>query len=81
MENLHAFTVKYIGTTNTRGSRVKITSERFQKSVTIPYDHYFPNTLEIAKAYLISKGFKLVGQAETKNSYIILSSVFEPLKK
>lgn len=80
MNNFHAFTVTYIGATNTRGSRVKIKSERFEQSVTIPYDYHFANTLQIAVAYLNANGYEVVGQEETKNSYIILSTTFKPLK-
>lgn len=78
--NFHAIEVKYLGTTNTVGPRVKMNSLRFNDSKTIPYDHNFNNTLDIAKDYLTKNGFVIVGQAETKDSYIILCDTFKPLK-
>lgn len=79
--NLHAFEVKYLGATNNKGSRVKIKSLRFNETKIISYDHSFNGTLEIAKDWLTKNGYEIVGQAESKDSYIILSTTFEPLKK
>lgn len=78
--NYHAFEITYLGATNTQGGRVKIKSLRFNESKIIPYNHEFNNTLAIAKDYLTGKGFNVVGQAETPNSYIVLSDTFKPLK-
>ena len=35
MENLHIFSLKYIEATNVRPARIKITSERHNKSITV----------------------------------------------
>lgn len=78
--NLHVLIVKFLGATNSRGARVKITSERFEDSITISYDYSLNGTLDIATNYLTNKGFTIIGQAEGKDHYYIISSTFEPLK-
>lgn len=80
LKNYHAFEVTYLRPTNSRGSRVKIKSLRFDQAVIIPYDYCFSNTFEIAQAWLTSQGFELIGKAEAKNSYLIISITFKPLK-
>jgi len=80
LDNLHLFNIRFIGASNTRGSRVRIKTDRFQESVVIPYDYKFNSAYEVAQHYLESKGFNLIGMAETKNGYAILSSTFKPLK-
>lgn len=78
--NLHAFEITYLGATNTKGSRVKIKSLRFNEAKIIDYDYNYSNTLDIAKAWLEDYSYELAGQAETPKSYIILSTTFKPLK-
>ena len=56
-----AFKVKFLGATNYRGSRVKITDTRMGNSVTIPYNYKFNNIKEIAFDYLNSKGLEIDG--------------------
>ena len=80
LQNYHVIKVTYLRPTNFNPSRVKLYSERFEQSKIIPYDHYFPNTLEIAQAYLISKGYLLTGKAQGKNCYYIISKTFKPFK-
>jgi hypothetical protein len=78
--NLHVLRIKYLGATNTRGSRVKITSDRFKQSVTIPFDHALNNIEDMAVAYLEHRndpnGFHIVGIAE---GYVV-TDTFQPLK-
>ena len=52
MNHLHLIKVKFLGATNTKGERVKITSTRHNKSKIISYDYTFNNALEVAKDYL-----------------------------
>lgn len=52
MNHLHLIKVKFLGATNTKGERVKITSTRHNKSKIISYDYSFNNALEVAKNYL-----------------------------
>jgi hypothetical protein len=81
---VHLIEVKYLGATNTRGSRVKITSLRFNDSVTIPYDYTYNSIDDIFEAWLkqhdndlgiVSKGYN-----EHNFTYIYGVSVFEPMK-
>lgn len=74
-----AFKVKFLGATNYRGSRVKITDTRMGKSVTIPYNYKFNNIKEIAFDYLNSKGLEIEGFSwdEKGQFYNILTKDFE----
>lgn len=79
--NQHVLIVKYVGQTNETPSRVKIISERFKQSITIPYDSDFGNdSCEIAEHWLVSKGFKLISHAEGKGHYYVITDTFKPLK-
>ncbi len=80
LQNFHVITVSFIGATDYKGSRVKIHSYRFKKTVIIDYDHKFNNTFEIAQNYLEAKGFELVGKAETKDGYTLISTTFDSIK-
>ena len=79
LNNLHALEVSFIAPTNTRGGRVKIKSNRFRQSIITDFkdDAY---TYEAGQRWLLDNGFELVAQAEGKDSYIILSTTFKPLK-
>lgn len=79
MEKLHALQVTFLGATNTKGSRVKIKSERFNKSKIISYNYEFNNIYDIAKDYLEKNGFEIIGLSEFKNSYILTSTTFKTL--
>ena len=80
MKNLHAFKITYLGATNTQGSRVKITSLRFNQSKTLSYNYEDRDSTDTAKKYLISLGFDIIGQAEDIKTMLILSTTFKPLK-
>jgi hypothetical protein len=79
--NFHIIKVTYLGATNSKGSRVKMTSERFEESKTINYNHEFNNTLDIAEDYLTKAGFEVVGHAEGKGCYYVITNTFKGLKK
>jgi hypothetical protein len=81
MKNYHILTVKYLGPTNYRGSRVRITSERFNQSVILSYDYQFNTAYEQAETYLTGRGFNVLGHGEGKNTMFIITDTFEPLKK
>lgn len=66
-KNLHAIVVKYLGATNTRGSRVKLTSTRFNDSVTLSYDYVFNSAGEQAQWWLTMHEQVIVGCAELQN--------------
>jgi hypothetical protein len=75
IKNNRIFTIKYLGATDTKGSRVSITEARFNKTdrKVIPYSYKFNSTVEIAIDYLQSIGINVLGYGETKDSYIIFS--------
>lgn len=85
MQNYHIIEVKYSGPTNTRGSHVKLTSARFQQTVSIPYDYSFNSAVDIAVDYLKNEGHAVVGTGETQRGYaVVLESIdnkFKPLKE
>lgn len=75
-QNFHILLVKYIGPTNYKPSRVKIISERFNKSVTIDYNHDFNNTLDIAEDWAVKNGFNIVGHGELDKASVIVTDTF-----
>jgi len=79
LTNTHVLTVSYIGATNSRGSRVKIRSDRFKQTKIINYDHFYNNTGEIAQAWLESNGFELIAMGEAIDGYYLISNTFKPL--
>lgn len=81
MQNYHIIKAKYLGATNYRGSRIKLTSERFEQSKVINYTYEFSNTLEIAENALKLLGFNLIGHAEGKDCYYIITDTFKGLVK
>ena len=52
MNHLHLIKVKYISATDYKGTRVKLTSTRHNKSKIIPFDYKFNNAMEVAKDYI-----------------------------
>lgn len=84
MQKVHLIEVKYLGATNTRGSRVKFTSLRFKDSVTISYDYKYNQINEMFEAWLKDLnndlGIVSIGYNEINNTYIYGVSVFEPMK-
>jgi hypothetical protein len=57
-ENLHLIEVRCLGATNSKGSRIKIVSHRFNQSVILPLDYSYNSTLHQAADYLISRGLQ-----------------------
>jgi hypothetical protein len=80
LQNYHILKINYLGATNYKSSRVKITSERFEQSRIINYDHDYNSIADIAQAYLEKKGFKFIGKGESKDGLYLISTTFEPLK-
>jgi hypothetical protein len=63
-------TIKFLGPTDYRGSRIKLIDERFNESVIIEYSHkndMFDQSVE----FLTKKGFKIVGFCEMKKGYVV----------
>lgn len=83
MKNYHLIRVKYLGPTDTRGSRIKISSYRFAEegSVTLGYDHDIGDIAEQAEKYLTERGFEIVGRCEySAGSHGLISTTFKELK-
>lgn len=79
--NYHVLIVKYIGWANTLPARVKVISERFKESATFTFDTAYGNdTCEQAEYWLKKNGFNIIGHAEGKDHYYLISDTFEPLK-
>lgn len=78
--NYHVLKIKYYGPTNISGSRVGIISERFRQRKTIDYNYEHNNSCDIAIAWLENHGFNVIGKAEGKDCYYIITDTFEPLK-
>jgi len=68
MQNYHGIVVKYLPTTNTRGSRVKLISARFKDSVTLSYDYEYNHCVDMAAAWLKDHGQVIAGQCEINNN-------------
>ena len=70
-KHYRGFKIKYLGPTNYKGSRLKITDERFDQSIIIGFSYEYDNVLYQAIDYLEKNGFNIVGYSEMKNDYII----------
>ena len=80
MKNYHILKVNYLGPTETRGSRIKISSERFNCSVQIPYNYAFNNALDGACEWLRLGNWDIIGTGEGKGHSYIITDTFKALK-
>ena len=80
LTNFHALTVKLLWPTDFRGSRIKITSDRFEQSITLNRDYSKSSWLDQAITFLTQNWFTLIWMAEMNNQNILLSDTFKPLK-
>jgi hypothetical protein len=64
LKNYQLINVKYLGATNFRGSRVKLSDPRMKTSKIIPFDYQLNRIEEMAQKYLTSIGFVVIGQCE-----------------
>ncbi len=71
LKHYRGIKVKFLGATTYKGSRIKLTDERFDESKTIEYKHTGGDTLDQAIDYLMKNGFKIKGYSEMKNEYIV----------
>ena len=77
MQHLIACTVRYIGPTNHRGSRIKLSLPRFNESLTISYDYTARDAEAGAVKFLASKGLAPVARACGTDHTAILMFTFE----
>ena len=83
LPNYHLIVVSYLGATNNRGSRIKLTSMRFGDSVLLSYDYSFNQAKDQAIQYLNNLGFDPIGAGydEKKGDSIIICKTFNSLKE
>jgi len=77
--NFHVIKVTYLSVTETKGSRVSLKSERYTSRKIIDYNYTLNGTLEIAKDYIFKNGFNIIGTAEGKDCYYIITDTFKTL--
>jgi hypothetical protein len=75
----HLLTVKYLGPTNTRGSRIRISSDRFKDSRTFSFDSVYNRSLDQALVWVQSASgqFNVIGTAEGKGVDYIITDTFK----
>ena len=78
-KNYHIITVERLSATNTKGTRVKITSEWFGDTIILPYNYEFDTVKDIAINH-VKNTHDIVGSGETRDGYVIISDTFEPLR-
>ena len=87
MKYMRCFVVKYLGPTNYRGSRIRITDGHRSHSeetisVIIPFDYELSNTWEMAWNYLMSIGIECSVRGGTnKKDYLFSDNFDADLKK
>ena len=85
MKHFHLIEAKYLGPTNSRGSKVKLTSLRFPgDSLTVSWNYEgSPNLLDQATDALNNIGVKVSGYGydEKKGTYMLATETFEPIKQ
>ncbi len=80
--HLHLIRVDYVGPTNTRGSRLKLTSLRFPKNTyQTGFDSVYNSTLDQADDVLKGMGYTVVSHGEVPRGFIVGVKQFEPLPK
>lgn len=82
--NFHILKIKWIGMTNTRPAMVRIISERFEQSLTIPFTNEPGDSIPevvTAKAYLKQQGYDIIGHGEGKGCMYVITDTFKPLKE
>lgn len=76
MKNLKGFNVKYLGATNTKGSRCQITDNLRGTKIILSWNYKYSNVLDLASAYFNEKGLNIIGFTEGKNDYTVLTEDF-----
>ena len=79
MEHLRCFVIKYYGATNTKGSRLKITDTRFNKSIFLSFSYGNDWGKDQAVLFLRSKKIEVSCMAwnETTGEDYLLTDNFE----
>ena len=70
--NTRSIFIKFLGPTNTKGSRIKLIDKyRNNESKTFSYSYEYANVLEQAVNILESNGAKIICRSSTPDHYII----------
>jgi hypothetical protein len=77
IKNYHILKVTEVAPTFSRGTCIKVTSERFRQSRLIWYHADKPSLIESAIEWLRSNGFNVLGQGEGSNHMYIVVDDFE----
>jgi len=81
LPNFHVIRVIFLPITNNQMfNRVKMISDRFQQSKTVQIQPDM-DTKETAIDWLTKNGFEFIGQAEGKDSYLLISTTFKPFRE
>lgn len=80
MDYVHVIKVTYLGPTNTLGARIKLTSGRFEDSITLARD-YQKYPVDQAVAWLADHGYEDIRSGELGPISIVTTSTFKPLKE
>jgi hypothetical protein len=70
-------TVKYLPATNSRGSRIRLSSNKRKTTKTLKFDSLYCLAIDQAVDYLKQRGFSIVGISEN----IIITDTFDELKE
>ena len=82
VRNVHLIEARYSGPTNTKGARVRLTSQRFERdSIADGYDYESGGTLGQAERVLRNLGYEILFHAETPKGYAIAVADFKPLRE
>jgi hypothetical protein len=76
-KNLIACTVKYIGPTDYRGSRIKMSLPRFEETLTIPYNYEARDAEQGAAIFLADNGCEPIARASGADHSAILLFSFD----
>jgi len=79
VQNMRAIRVKYLPATNNRGSRIKLTEQRYQTTdtITLSYDYAIGNGTEQAINYLQNKSINILGKSDLKGETILFSDSWQ----
>jgi len=79
--NAHLIIIRYLGPSNTRPSRVILSSGRFPADrVTISFNHRFNDSLAVAADWLRANGYSIENSGEAASGYFATVREFIALK-
>lgn len=80
--NCHFITSRYLGQTDSRSNKVKLTSLRFEKdSIQEGYDYDRGNVFDQGTAMLQALGYTVICSGEMPKGYVWAVAEFYPLKE